>query len=216
MNRLSVKFLFSRLERSVAFWLHLYMCRAKCRKMFEACKIRPVRGKLSALPRSLRKSQTISFEYPNIVDSGKGITNIRHPPNPAPPLGGRQKRPLRDIHIGSVLPRFATDRHQSLHVDAYHPPESLPAGRTTLLRTPYLRGGSMTEPHIDFDRSRLRPLLDSGCSFFQLVSYEWERVDGALITAALRMNRTLYKWSGARRLQVWNNDAARFDVFRKR
>ena len=70
----------------------------------------------------------------------------------------------------------------------------------------------MTEPHIDFDRSRLRPLLDSGCSFFQLVSYEWERVDGALITAALRMNRTLYKWSGARRLQIWNNEAARFDV----
>ena len=70
----------------------------------------------------------------------------------------------------------------------------------------------MTEPHIDFDRSRLRPLLDSGCSFFQLVSYEWERVDGALITAALRMDRTLYKWSGARRLQIWNNEAARFDV----
>ena len=47
---------------------------------------------------------------------------------------------------------------------------------------------------------------------FQLVSYEWERVDGALITAAMRMGRTLYKWSGARRLQVWNLNESRFDV----
>ena len=42
-----------------------------------------------------------------------------------------------------------------------------------------------TPSQIDFDRDRLRPLLDSGSSMFQLVSYEWERVDGALITAAL-------------------------------
>ena len=47
---------------------------------------------------------------------------------------------------------------------------------------------------------------------FQLVSYEWERVDGALITAALRMDRKLYKWSGARRLQTWNMQESRFDV----
>ena len=36
-----------------------------------------------------------------------------------------------------------------------------------------------TPSHVDFDRDRLRPLLDSGSSMFQLVSYEWERVDGA-------------------------------------
>ena len=65
---------------------------------------------------------------------------------------------------------------------------------------------------VDFDRDRLRPLLDSGSSMFQLVSYEWERVDGALITAAMRMERKLYKWSGARRLQTWNPSEARFDV----
>ena len=70
----------------------------------------------------------------------------------------------------------------------------------------------MTIQHnIDFDKDRLRPLLDSGCSLFQLVSYEWERVDGALITAAMRMNRTLYKWSGAKRLQTWNSSTSRFD-----
>ena len=70
----------------------------------------------------------------------------------------------------------------------------------------------MTIQHnIDFDKDRLKPLLDSGCSLFQLVSYEWERVDGALITAAMRMNRTLYKWSGAKRLQTWNTSTSRFD-----
>ena len=70
----------------------------------------------------------------------------------------------------------------------------------------------MTIQHnIDFDKDRLKPLLDSGCSLFQLVSYEWERVDGALITAAMRMNRTLYKWSGAKRLQTWNSSTSRFD-----
>ena len=70
----------------------------------------------------------------------------------------------------------------------------------------------MSAIQIDFDRDRLRPLLDSGASMFQLVSYEWERVDGALITAAIRMDRKLYKWSGARRLQVWNLSESRFDV----
>ncbi len=65
---------------------------------------------------------------------------------------------------------------------------------------------------MDFDRDRLRPLLDCGTSLFQLVSYEWERVDGALITASIRMDRKLYKWTGARRLQSWNNDENRFDV----
>ena len=35
----------------------------------------------------------------------------------------------------------------------------------------------MSAIQIDFDRDRLRPLLDSGASMFQLVSYEWERVD---------------------------------------
>ena len=69
-----------------------------------------------------------------------------------------------------------------------------------------------TSSNVDFDRDRLRPLLDSGSSMFQLVSYEWERVDGALITAAMRMNRKLYKWSGARRLQTWNMNESRFDV----
>jgi len=69
-----------------------------------------------------------------------------------------------------------------------------------------------TTSQIDFDRDRLRPLLDSGSSLFQLVSYEWERVDGALITASLRMERTLYKWTGARRLQTWNATESRFDV----
>ena len=69
-----------------------------------------------------------------------------------------------------------------------------------------------TPSQIDFDRDRLRPLLDSGSSMFQLVSYEWERVDGALITAAMRMERKLYKWSGARRLQTWNMNESRFDV----
>jgi hypothetical protein len=68
-----------------------------------------------------------------------------------------------------------------------------------------------TQHNIDFDKDRLKPLLDSGCSLFQLVSYEWERVDGALITAAMRMNRTLYKWSGAKRLQTWNSSTSRFD-----
>ena len=63
--------------------------------------------------------------------------------------------------------------------------------------------------NVDFDRDQLRPLLDSGSSMFQLVSYEWERVDGALITAAMRMNRKLYKWSGARRLQTWNMNESR-------
>jgi len=58
----------------------------------------------------------------------------------------------------------------------------------------------------------MRPLLDSGCPLFQLVSYEWERVDGALITAAMRMDRRFYKWTGARRLQIWNHDENRFDV----
>jgi ATP-dependent 26S proteasome regulatory subunit len=65
---------------------------------------------------------------------------------------------------------------------------------------------------VDFDRDRLRPLLDSGCSLLQLVSYEWERVDGALITAAIRMERKLYKWTGARRLQTWNIEKSCFDV----
>lgn len=62
----------------------------------------------------------------------------------------------------------------------------------------------------DFDQDVLRPVLDSGASLCQLVSHEWERVDGALITAALRMRRTLYKWTGALRLQRWDQDAARF------
>ena len=65
---------------------------------------------------------------------------------------------------------------------------------------------------VDFDRDRLRPLLDSGCPLFQLVSYEWERVDGALITASIRMGRALYKWTGARRLQSWNHEDSSFDV----
>ena len=65
---------------------------------------------------------------------------------------------------------------------------------------------------VDFDKDRLRPLLDSGSSLFQLVSYEWERVDGALITASIRMNRKLYKWTGARRLQTWNMDKSSFQV----
>ena len=69
-----------------------------------------------------------------------------------------------------------------------------------------------SEAQVDFYRDRLRPLLDSGSSMFQLVSYEWERVDGALITAALRMDRKLYKWSGARRLQTCNMQESRFDV----
>ena len=43
---------------------------------------------------------------------------------------------------------------------------------------------------MDFDEEILRPILESGVSLCQLVSHEWERVDGALITAALRMNRT--------------------------
>ena len=62
----------------------------------------------------------------------------------------------------------------------------------------------------DFDQDVLRPVLDSGASLCQLVSHEWERVDGALITAALRMRRTLYKWTGALRLQRWDQTAARF------
>jgi len=74
------------------------------------------------------------------------------------------------------------------------------------------RGGKLSTNYVDFDRDRLRPLLDSGCSLLQLVSYEWERVDGALITAAIRMQRKLYKWSGARRLQSWNFTESRFDV----
>lgn len=65
---------------------------------------------------------------------------------------------------------------------------------------------------MDFDEEILRPILESGVSLCQLVSHEWERVDGALITAALRMNRTLYKWSGALRLQRWNNNTSQFDV----
>ena len=65
---------------------------------------------------------------------------------------------------------------------------------------------------IDFDEEILRPVLESGASLCQLVSHEWERVDGALITAALRMNRALYKWSGALRLQRWNNTTSQFDV----
>ena len=73
-------------------------------------------------------------------------------------------------------------------------------------------GVPLNSPSTDFDRDRLRPLLDSGSSMFQLVSYEWERVDGALITAAMRMGRKLYKWSGARRLQTWNMNESRFDV----
>ena len=38
---------------------------------------------------------------------------------------------------------------------------------------------------MDFDEEILRPILESGVSLCQLVSHEWERVDGALITAAL-------------------------------
>ena len=64
---------------------------------------------------------------------------------------------------------------------------------------------------MDFDEEILRPILES-VSLCQLVSHEWERVDGALITAALRMNRTLYKWSGALRLQRWNNNTSQFDA----
>ena len=64
---------------------------------------------------------------------------------------------------------------------------------------------------VDFDEEILRPVLESG-SLCQLVSHEWERADGALITAALRMNRTFYKWSGALRLQRWNNTTSQFDV----
>ena len=56
------------------------------------------------------------------------------------------------------------------------------------------------------------PCLNLKAALCQLVSHEWERVDGALITATLRMNRTFYKWSKALRLQRWNNTTSQFDV----
>ena len=48
---------------------------------------------------------------------------------------------------------------------------------------------------------------------FNLFHMSGNTFDGALITAAIRMNRKLYKWSGGfRRLQTWNMSESRFDV----
>ena len=38
------------LSVALRFSLHLYMHRSKCREMFEAGKIRPIRSEFSALP----------------------------------------------------------------------------------------------------------------------------------------------------------------------